>query len=354
MSHRGGARRLPVPIVCQDSLTNVLENHVKEVGVSVAFFFGAYEYLGRSQAVHAAGLKFNEKLLWNLIRLAPSGEIKISQFKAALLIILKKFPQLNKTHLDSELWAGFKGDKMSVMFAHIRRYKVDIVRQRQALSKATNEDRESIDCLADLLQLKEAAAFSPVSSGASVSSATPVKKNRELKREVSLDESGYPRMLLESSDEVPLKPDKQGQGHLPPTKKLKAVDMACASAVDPLLAEAFADLGSSAPASVPTPSAQKPTTKRALAPHMSKSLDTGMGPFVSKAFGKLYITRASKQSYIQIDVSGKKTLLVALSTGAFPLHNQDILKIASWVCSQGPSLTKDGVLRYRAAMVASH
>ena len=67
--HRwGGARRLPVPIVCQDSLTNVLENHVKEVGVSVAFFFGAYEHLGRSQAVHAAGLKFNEKLLWNLIK----------------------------------------------------------------------------------------------------------------------------------------------------------------------------------------------------------------------------------------------------------------------------------------------
>ena len=174
--------------------------------------------------------------------MAPSGEIKISQFKAALLIILKKFPQLNKTHLDSELWAGFKGDKMSVMFAHIRRYKVDIVRQRQALSKATHEDRESIDCLADLLQLKEAAAFSPVSSGASVSSATPVK-NRELKREVSLDESGYPRMLLESSDEVPLKPDKQGQGHLPPTKKLKAVDMACASAVEPLLAEAFCGFG---------------------------------------------------------------------------------------------------------------
>ena len=68
--------------------------------------------------------------------------------------------------------------------------------------------------------------------------------------------------------------------------------MACASAVDPLLAEAFADLGSSAPASVPTPSAQKPTTKRALAPHMSKSLDTGMGPFVSKAFWQIVYNKS--------------------------------------------------------------
>ena len=96
------------------------------------------------------------------------------------------------------------------------------------------------------------------------------------------------------------------------------------------MVEALVDLGSQPVAAIPKASATKAKTQTLPpeGPACTASANQA-GPFVSKVFGKLYVTRATQQSYIQIDISGRKTLLVAMSAGAFPEHRQGILNLAS-------------------------
>ena len=114
-------------------------------------------------------------------------------------------------------------------------------------------------------------------------------------------------MLEQEALEVPSNPlelaKRQVQGGLPPPKKIKSVDLACAWATDPLMVEALVDLGSQPAAATPKASATKAKTQT-LPPEGPTCTATAnqAGPFVSKAFGKLYVTRAAQRSYIQIDI----------------------------------------------------
>ena len=72
---------------------------------------------------------------------------------------------------------------------------------------------------------------------------------------------------------------------------------------------------------------------------------------MSKSFGKLVVTRASAQSYIQYMTEGKQTLLVSVSQGQSLCHDQLVLELAKFALQGG--LTKERVVERRDALIAS-
>lgn len=75
--------------------------------------------------------------------------------------------------------------------------------------------------------------------------------------------------------------------------------------------------------------------------------------YVSKDFGRLFITKASMQSYIQFrDGEGRKRLLVAVTAHTSLEHQNIIMKLAEWV-GKRTGLTKDKVLEAKQSMLAS-
>ena len=142
-----------------------------------------------------------------------------------------------------------------------------------------------------------------------------------------------------------------GERKWAPPKKLKALDHASLACADDLLAaalEEFADAEEDVPLQAPPkeqvplqtpPKKGKPCTKP-----VAMSADKSAGNWASPVWGKLCLTQASRQSYIQFcnKDTGKKALLVSLTANAFP-------KLASWVRAQ-KDISKEGVLQQRAHM----
>jgi len=74
-----------------------------------------------------------------------------------------------------------------------------------------------------------------------------------------------------------------------------------------------------------------------------------MAPYNSPSFGKLRVTKAKKQSYIQIsDQAAKKLVLLANIPGTRPGHAAMIEKVAAFACQ--PGLTKEKVIEYRNSL----
>ena len=374
MSRRGGARRTVTAPVSGEALRGVLEQHVRHLGAKAALHFGAYEHIGRAQAIYAPGIRANQQLLRALLELSPTCTLKASSVKQCLVVLASTYPELNRSQLGLDLWSGERADKVGIMLHHLRRYKSDANRQRQAASKSTEEDLASVESLADLIDLAEPPAFQSSSSCSALSASA----SRELKREVSLDSDGYPNMLGDS-------PAARG----PPAQKLRATDLEALSVCDELMAAALAELGCgsasstagvSPPASrqCPGPPAQPgvarlapPTRKRPSPPSEKGAVEASppsrkrpapriqegpaprpqpdKGAFHCAAWGRLFVTAASGQSYIQYicPESSKKQLLVSLSAKSFPQHREDVLRLAAWISEQGGSLTKEGVLARR-------
>ena len=77
--------------------------------------------------------------------------------------------------------------------------------------------------------------------------------------------------------------------------------------------------------------------------------DFGSKDWMSKSFGRLNITNAKAQSYIQYNKDGKKTLLVAVSCKQSEHHEDICAEIAVWVCKQD-SVTKEQVVAFRNSL----
>lgn len=347
---RGGARRQAVPRVDQALLDGVVQQHVVTHGRRTALCLGPYEFIGRCQAVSGAGIAHNEHLLDVLLDHFPQGELRASQLRTAVMKVAKQFPDINTTGLSDELWCGLKADKINTILAHLRRYNTDRLRQQQMRSKSTDADAAVVQRLADKLALLDTDGI----TGSSCSEVTPAASapsKKKLKREVSLDADGFPNMLRESSPHPG-----------PPAQKLKAVDLEALSVVDPLFSEALRDMGFSAGASSKpsSPVEVHPVSKSTSRAKAKAKVETkvqsvsGQQPWHSKAFGRLYLTLASTQSYIQVmkeDV-GKKVLLVSVPAGKAQNHQHVIAELARWISKQDGSLTKEAVIAKKDKLLA--
>jgi hypothetical protein len=92
---------------------------------------------------------------------------------------------------------------------------------------------------------------------------------------------------------------------------------------------------------------KKPAAEMAVS---MKKPATSQG-FHSSIFGKLFLTFATHQSYIQYMFEGKKILLAAFSQKQSSDHGVLCRALATWVCKQTSSLTKADVVAKRDQMV---
>ena len=360
-----GSKRRPVPLLDDGHLLKYLLDHVMANGSAAAFQFGAYEVLGRSQAVHPPGIRGNKDLLGMLLRLAPCGQIRHAQLAKALQKVATVHPGVNHTHLAAALWAGFKADKIGTMLAHIRRWKVDDIRKQQSRARSTIPDLEVLEELSEMLDVTTAEPWiarpegEPMASSSKSSACTPEIKgtaSRALSKtpsDVSVDDQGFPRMLGDFTCEegrATVPTPCQGRASGPPPKKLKALDHASLACADDLLAAALAEFGDAeeeAALQAPTKEQVPLQTPAKKAQACTKAEDK----WVSPVWGKLWLTQATGQSYIQFcnKDTGKKALLVSLRRNAFPNHQELLPKLASWVCAQ-EHVSKEDVLQQRAKL----
>lgn len=93
--------------------------------------------------------------------------------------------------------------------------------------------------------------------------------------------------------------------------------------------------------------ATKPKAASHPAEEQSEEVDLSLVPKVrsSEAFGLLYLTFASKQSYIRM--GQEKRLLVGCSQTQSPHHSLVIHELCTWICGKDSSLTKQQVIEKR-------
>jgi len=304
--------------VCPDvnliSLAKAFESHV-ERSSSPAFDFGLYESIGRNCAVDPSGVKQNESLLLAILRVVPWCQVN----PTILRNCISRHPRQNHSTLKTELWAGGRAEKITTMLKHLRRIKQDQERWRQAIQKATPAEA---DCLRRLMAHIDTDGYES-------------EPERVLTEHVSLDSDGFPAMLKDigNSEEQPTKGTaesskpivlptqlKQGvtkdlfEGALQQATKAALMLVTGASA-KPI---GKAKKGKSQPMKRVT--GKQPECNNAGACNMAKKrpasqlIPAGDGN-CSLTWGKLWLTVATAQSYIQYldPATQKKRLLIAVS-----------------------------------------
>ena len=69
------------------------------------------------------------------------------------------------------------------------------------------------------------------------------------------------------------------------------------------------------------------------------------------AFGRLYTTYATKQSYICVNKDGKKVLLVSVGQTMSANHSNVLKKLVEWLQGSPVGLTKEEVIAKRNSLV---
>ena len=364
-----------MPAVDADALLEWLREYVSNIGFKRALGFAAYDSIARQQAACGAGHAANYMLLDGLLTLAPSAEVSFSRLKSAVFATCAANPSLmGGAEYRPGIFAGLKAERIMTMLNHIRRVARCKVRLAQMRSKCSAREFEAVEKLLKKIQLNEAAPFA--SESGSADGVTPVKKRR-LEPQPSVDSQGYPMFLAHAGDVFSSPPaavkEQKRSSPLGHAKKrssreehLAALSAALpdvpADAVSALAAWAAGDQAAE-PAVQESKGAEPKSSAKAArkgarpackanAPAPAAVEAASKGQWVSAAFGKLFLTQASSQSYIQfLDANtSKKVLLVSFSAGAYPNHREVVVQMAAWVCAAGGDLNKSAVQQRKASL----
>ena len=86
--------------------------------------FGAYEHTSKAQACDGNALADCHAWLVPLIKIAPTLEFtSVNVFKKQMLKKVMDKPDMNKTCLNSDLWAAERSDRVMTICYHMRRMK---------------------------------------------------------------------------------------------------------------------------------------------------------------------------------------------------------------------------------------
>lgn len=369
---KGGPLHTPAPAVDEARLAQFMQEHVEAHGSS-SLHFGVYEQLSRAQAVSAEGMHQNCGFLLGLCQAIKGSRV----VAGALVSVILPHSVLNYTQLKNELWAGQRAERVLTLLGHVRRL-ADPVRLKQALSKATSAQAQSLQKLAKLVQSTEGEEQAPI---------------RQLAPQLSLDSDGFPAMLASPKPkERPREADEASAAstipvseggtlqRLPtpeaPVKRKASSSFSSqdfAAALEAARAAAAAVARDPPQVSLPRPkkkgkgkgkaeakaSAGKPKNKakakaaaskakasagkakaKAEAPAPQEACKTAseVKQVETKSWGPLWITRASEQSYLQYkDEKGGKVLLISCSKKSAEAvgksHVECIQHLAQFACT---------------------
>lgn len=242
---KGGPRHKPGPDVDAGILTNMFQKHRE------AFRdFGFYEHISRSQACSGAGLVLAFELLDDLLEVCPTGDMPAKACKDAILALVIKKPDLNRSMYNSGIFAGQRCERLGVMLNHLRRLAREPTRFKQAAMVLNGEEVSKLTALVKKVQVTpDLSTAQGLASGqwtdddatvlADEHGTTAAPRRRLLKKtasDVSVDSDGYPRILLRaSSSSKGIEVDKDGFPAMlgfddwseddplsPPAKKMRA------------------------------------------------------------------------------------------------------------------------------------
>ena len=209
---RGGDKHKPVRPVDEGVLMEIFAAHKENM-----CDLGVYEGISRPQASFAPGIAANAALLKRILVACPQAELPTAVARSAFMRVLMQFPGLNKSIYTMDVYAGLRVDRLCVMLYHLRRFDA---------SRDTNEEAMRVACkkctAEQLLQLKNLKALMNLTGFDAdqtcaetvfhdpLEPATPI---RSLKKELSLDDDGYPCLLTAPSSRYRIRiksPDPAG------------------------------------------------------------------------------------------------------------------------------------------------
>ena len=187
LSKRGGAFRSQVPSVRGGAfnshdlkaLEEDMAGYIKHVGVLEALNFRTYEHTPREKAANGNDLAALHLFSSVIIDHIPSASMHYQDLKAMFVSLVHKFPLMNGTQASHKDWGGLRAQKTLVILHHWRRLRRSEVRWRQASSKC---DSLTIKVMQGVLRKI-------------VDEEDAHQTSRSLKKEVTLDENGFPAML---------------------------------------------------------------------------------------------------------------------------------------------------------------
>lgn len=140
MSSRGGARRggpLPPPKEgFADTLVGWFEKNQADLF--------KYDFLTRPQACDGPSLVKLRTLIDILMSQTETMEFSMTTLRDAMLLTVRRFPGLNKSKFQDQHWASFRAERLLTVAAHFRRLALDEIRFRQACTKCTPEEVQSL------------------------------------------------------------------------------------------------------------------------------------------------------------------------------------------------------------------
>jgi hypothetical protein len=187
LSKRGGAFRAQVPSVRGGAfkshdlkaLEEDMAGYIKQVGVLEALNFRTYEHTPREKAANGNDLAALHLFSSVIIDHIPSASMHYQDLKAMFVSLVQQFPLMNGTQASPKDWGGLRAQKTLVILHHWRRLRRSEVRWRQASSKC---DSLAIKVMQGVLKKI-------------VDEEDAHQTSRALKKELTLDENGFPAML---------------------------------------------------------------------------------------------------------------------------------------------------------------
>ena len=180
MSGKGGARHFSKPVVDLGILYKVMKSHQDTISD-----LGAYETVSKNQATNFQGLVDILDLITDLTKVSPTCEIASGPVRSTLMRLVMDQPSLNQTDFNGEVWSNLRNERLTTIFAHFRRLKID-KEMRKAAAKLKSSDYKKLQKAVGIMATKDKSA----------EEESPLPKKRKVDMDaVSLDSQGYPKEL---------------------------------------------------------------------------------------------------------------------------------------------------------------
>ena len=166
----------PVPHVSDDDLKQTMLSHADSC--LEAFDLGPYATMKRTGGADGAGLVQNKSLLEGLFKIQPSGRFLFVQLERSVLAVLDNKPHINVSKFSNDHFARWAAKQILVLLAHVRRIMSCEERYAAAVRRCDSIQKALLDHL-----LINCRSFHSVGA----------KRRRVLRRDVSVDDQGWPR-----------------------------------------------------------------------------------------------------------------------------------------------------------------
>ena len=192
-------KRQPCPEVDVVQVEEQFERYVRKVGVQDAFKLHSYHNLDAPNGTCSRSMARLIDLIWVLVKLSPSGEIKWKTLRAGVKHVVDLFGAELVKHVNTEthLKPGQVADSMTTLLYHVRR----TIRKDEEFDKVMSALDETT--VLDFQKLRDYMLGSAASSTAT-SKSFPSSSSRSLMAratDATVDSEGYPAPSFSFSEE---------------------------------------------------------------------------------------------------------------------------------------------------------